>query len=581
MPKDSAQQQTKHLIEVVKPLRLIEDANKDELKPQEAAIEILTTVTNLFKNHTDFYHAIELNIDLSNQQKEDQPSESETVENLEKQQSVLKNEIANAQARDKSYFEAKQRVEKEDINEDVETQLQIWNQFEKDLGSYNLQVSEWTDVVGKKNKGGGQAKTESGDQSTPHKTRSRPPAKPNVPELAYDFGSLTVQEIVEQAHKKCDVKYDRLFIKARDVQIEYNSKLAEVETKILELTRNDKSSFIEQIYFAGYASAEALLVIKIKDIVNYPKLVEMKQKLEQSQENNGINQSPLESNSLRVILKSLKEAYAKPSFSTFHSLKQKMHHDSLQMRMAYGQTSKVSDYDKVITSTSKDLLIMDNLRVFEMYNNKDYEFVFTLLLRLNPNDPLRQEIIEEIVKREREAETQAEKSSMSYMSSLTEQNLAKLEQSDMESTMSYAGSRKPDNKMNLFYVAKKMIQDKRDLLREIDQLDEAKSTLKVEKDESETEAYATDEKEDISKKALKCFRSWKKFTTDKEGKEVPYTSTPQRCRKCSNTDQEKWCDEKQCVLMKCYNCQQYGHSATNCYSKVKARGGHTKKSNHE
>ena len=40
MPKDSAQQQTKHLIEVVKPLRLIEDANKDELKPQEAAIEI-------------------------------------------------------------------------------------------------------------------------------------------------------------------------------------------------------------------------------------------------------------------------------------------------------------------------------------------------------------------------------------------------------------------------------------------------------------------------------------------------------------------------------------------------------------
>ena len=89
--------------------------------------------------------------------------------------------------------------------------------------------------------------------------------------------------------------------------MEYNTELAALENQIFDMTRNDKSTFIEQIYFAGYASAETLLVIKIKDLVNNPKLLEMKQKLEQSQENNGINQSPLESNSLKLILKALKE----------------------------------------------------------------------------------------------------------------------------------------------------------------------------------------------------------------------------------------------------------------------------------
>lgn len=572
MPKDSAQQQTKHLIEVVKPLRLIEDSNNKELKPQEAAVEILTSMANLYKNHTDFYHAIELGVELSPQKEEEDSDddEKESVATLEKYKSALKNKIENAKATDQSYFEAKQRVEKEDIQEDIDNQYFEWLQYKSDLSTYEAKSGE-TDTTTKK-----APKTEKG-------TRSQPPQQPVG--MSYDFENKSKEEILDSAFRKCDVKYDRLFIKARDVLMEYNSELSELEDKILELTRTDKTTFIEQIYFAGYASAETLLIIKIKDIVNYPTLIEMKQKLEQSQDNKGINQCPLESNSLKVLLAALKDAYAKPSFSTFHALKQKMHHDSLKMRMSYATTSKVSDYDKVITSTSKDLLIMDNLRVFEMYNSKDYEFVFTLLLRLNPNDPLRQDIIEAIVKSEREAEEQAEKSSATSMSTLTEHNLSKLEArsaAEIESSVSHAGSRKPDNKMNLFYLAKRMIQEKRDLHREVNQIDEAKSSNLKEtdiKDESETDAYnAEKEKTDESRKKLQCFRNWKKFTKDKEGNEIIYTSTHSRCSKCSEEDNDKWCDkDKPCKLMKCYNCNMYGHHSTNCFSKVRASPGYVPK----
>ena len=213
MPKDSAQQQTKHLIDVVKPLRLIEDKIPEELKPQEAAIEILTTVSNLYKNHIDFYYAIESGIELSPQtQSNGYEEETESVENLEKQKSLLKNKIENAKATDKPYFDAMLRVEKEDIKNAVEIEYGQWVSYEEDVSTYQTQSTELTDVVAKSKKQQGKnsnskykpQQEDDGKEAphTPHKgTRSKTPKKPTPPNMNYNLKVKIAETVAEMQRR--------------------------------------------------------------------------------------------------------------------------------------------------------------------------------------------------------------------------------------------------------------------------------------------------------------------------------------------------------------------------------------------